>query len=172
MTKENDVDKLLKALEEERQARQEAEDKLSTKEEEEKKVEDPMSGPGELCEATKVTLSESWQLKSQEAFNPKTKTEEMVTEPPPEGFEDRLGPNNCHYVVKPEHNDSRVPLKEAVYPNCRSKYTQEYSVYGPKPVQDRGNWEKEPPRYNVHLCEKHANLFGAKKPKGRKKKEK
>jgi len=162
--KQDKVDKLLEALERERSERQSLEQRLNEIEEKKLMEEDPMSGPGALCEVTKITLSEAWQLKSQEVYNPQSKTEEMKTEAPPEGYVDRPGPNNGHFVVRPENNTNKVHLRDAVFPNCRSKYTQEYSVFGPKPAHQRGDFNVDPPRFNVHLCEKHAKMFDAKDP--------
>lgn len=156
------IDKLLEVIEQERQARIAAEAKLQEKELVEKKEKDPMSGPGVLCECTKITLSEAWQLKSQERLNPITGVEEMVTDPAPPGYDKRLGPNNGYFVVKPENNRAEIRLEQAVIPNCQSKYTREYYVYTKKPVEDRGDFKKEPPKVKVNLCEKHQQVFGAK----------
>lgn len=153
---------VLEALAAEKKAKEEAEAKLTARDEGEKQAQDPMSGPGVLCEAVKVTLAEAWQLRRQEFINPDTRTEEMRSEPVPEGYVSREGPNNTLLVVKPGNEKSSVDLREAAIPNCRSKYTQEYSVKGPKKAQDRGNFDKEPPRFKVHLCEKHREMFGAK----------
>lgn len=155
------VNKLLEVVEQERTARKAAEDELEASKKKELKAKDPMSGPGVLCQVIKITKSEAWQLKSQERTNPLTRTEEMMTDPVPEGYADRLGPNNCHYVVKPEHVDPKFPLDEAVIPNCRSKYTQEVTVFGPKPAVDKGDFKKDPPKVKLHLCEKHKEMFGA-----------
>lgn len=153
--------KLLKKLEEEQKARKEAEAKLKEQEVEKAKEVDPMSGPGELCECTKVTLSEAWQLKSQEKISPETGTEEMVTDLAPDGFVDRAGPNNTHFVVKPENAKPNVRLQDAAIPACQSKYTKTYTIKGKKSVQDSGNPNKPHPKVKLNLCERHASLFEA-----------
>lgn len=159
-TSEERADQLLDALEKQKARADAAEAKLEAKEKSEAKEKDPMSGPGNLCQVTDITLSEAWQLKSQERVNLQTGTEEMVTDPAPEGFADRQGPNNAHFVVKPE--DMTIPLKDSVIPNCQSKYTRELQVFGPKLASDKGNFKKEPPKIKMHLCEKHEKMFGAK----------
>lgn len=161
MPKDDDTktNKLLEQLALEKKARQEAEDKLSERDLLDKKKTDPMGGPGELCEVTKITKAEAWQLPSRERVNPKTGTEEMISDPVPEGYQIKEGPNNAHYVVA---LGKKVEDAELI-PNCKSKYTREYIVYGPKQVTDRGNFKKEPPKISVILCEKHATMFGARK---------
>lgn len=153
---DNKVDKLLAALEEERALRKEAEKKLEEKETTEKKVKDPMSGPGVLCEATKITNAEAWQLPMRERVSPISKTPEMISDPVPEGYAVKPGPNNSQYIVNPGSTE--------LIPNCKSKYTREYWVYGTKAAEDRGNFKKEPPKVPVHLCEHHAHVFQAHTP--------
>ena len=163
---EKNQNKLLEELSEQKKAREKAEKKLEVKEVKEKKEKDPMSGPGEVCECTKITRSESWQVPNIEVVNPKTQTVE--TKPNmkmvPEGYEVRYDATNSVFIVKEGHGDMNKykDLQEVVIPNCQSKYTRELTVFTSKLVQDRGDFKKDPPRITVHLCEKHEKMFGAK----------
>lgn len=161
-TTDEKVNKLLEELEKERAEKKELKDKLDAKENIEKKEKDPMSGAGTLCEVVKITKSEAWQLPSRERYSEASRTMEMMSDPCPNGYQVKQGPNNTAYIVDKSFTN---PMDAPELPNCRSKYTDSYEVYGPKKATDRGNFEKEPPKVEVHLCEKHAELFGARKKK-------
>lgn len=155
MPKEQNVDDLLKELEKEKAERQKIEAELKEKNITEAKVKDPMSGPGVLCEVTKITQAEAWQLPVRERISTSSNTPEMIPDPVPSGYAAKDGPNNTMYIVKPGSPD--------LIPNCRSKFTQTYWVYGRKPAEERGNFKKEPPKVEIHLCEHHADVFQAHK---------
>lgn len=143
---------LLKQLDEERAKRIAVESKWHEKEITEKKERDPMSGPGRICEAPKITLAESWQL-GKEIFNTPDGRQDMRLKKCPEGFQVRPGTNG-YYIVglekgKPEDND--------YIPNCRSKYTQEYEYKTKKPAHY--TIHQEPPKAKIHLCEHHAHVL-------------
>lgn len=156
------VNKLLAELEKERAEKKELADKLEAKEIVERKEKDPMSGAGTLCEVTKITRSEAWQLPSRERYSEGSRTMEMMSDPCPEGYQTKQGPNNTTFIVEKSYSK---PQEAPELPNCRSKYTDTYEVYGPKKPTDRGDFKKEPPKVEVHLCEKHAEIFGARKKK-------
>ena len=161
---EDNQNKLLESLAAEKKLREKAEKSLEVKEVAEKKVADPMSGPGNVCEVTNITRSESWQVPSIEVVNPKTMTVE--TKPNmamvPEGYKVRYDSTNSVFIVKEGHEDmQKYTLEEVVIPNCQSRYTKELTVFTKKSVLDRGDFSKEPPRVTVHLCEKHQKMFGA-----------
>ena len=161
---EKNQNKLLESLVEEKKAREKAEKALETKEVKEKKEDDPMSGPGKLCECIKITRSEAWQVPSVEIVNPETQTVETKPDMSkvPEGYVVRQD-----FIVKAEYEDKNKfkDLQKIVIPNCHSKYTRELTVYTSKLIQDRGNFKKEPPRITVHLCEKHEQMYNAKTQK-------
>ncbi len=165
---EENQNKLLEELSEQRKAREKAEKALEKRELIEKKEKDPMSGPGEVCECTKITRAESWQVPNIEVVNPKTKTVETKPDMSkvPDGYKVRYDSTNSVFIVKEGHeNLGKYELQDVVIPNCHSKYTKELTVFTSKAVQDRGNFKKEPPRRIVHLCEKHEAMFGAKSQK-------
>lgn len=165
---EDNQNKLLESLAAEKKLREKAETKLEVKEIKEKKEKDPMSGPGELCQVTNITRSESWQVPNVEVVNPTTHTVE--TKPNmamvPEGYSVRNDSTNSVFIVKEGHENLRkYRLNDVVIPNCHSKYTRKLTVHTKKPIIDRGNFQKDPPRITVHLCEKHEKMFGAKSQK-------
>lgn len=137
---------------------------LEEKEKAEAKEKDPMSGPGKLCECVKITKSEAWQLPSREVMNPSTQTLEMKTAPAPEGYFSVEGTNNDFYVTAEEPKPFQKVSQTTLIPNCRSKYTKSYSVFGPKTADQKSDLKSEPSRYNVYLCEKHAEMFKGKDP--------
>ena len=159
-TPDEKVNKLLEELALERAEKKELAKKLEAIQIVEKKEKDPMSGAGTLCEVTKVTKSEAWQLPSRERYSEASRTVEMMSDPCPAGYQTKQGPNNTQYIVEKSFAD---PREAPELPNCRSKYTDKYTVFGPKKPTDRGNFTKEPPKVEIHLCEKHAEIFGAKK---------
>ena len=159
-TPEDKVNKLLEELALERAEKKALAKQLDAIESLDKKEKDPMSGAGTLCEATKITKSEAWQLLSRERYSEASRTVEMMSDPCPAGYQTKQGPNNTTYIVDKSFANS---MDAPEIPNCRSKYTDKYTVFGPKKPTDRGNFEKEPPKVEVHLCEKHAELYGAKK---------
>ncbi len=137
-----DIKKILEeneALKKEKEAR----------EVEEKKVKDPMSGPGHMCEAFKITMGEAWQLRTVISQDGR----EMELEQCPEGYQAREGAG-AYYIVGLEDKD---PKKCAFLPNCRSKYTSEYKYRMKKPVHFQ--FEQESPEGDIHLCEHHAKVL-------------
>jgi len=143
---------LLKQLEEERKKREALETQINSQKEKEKRIKDPMSGPGRLCEATKITAAEAWQLKRRIIDMPDGR-QEMRSEPVPEGYQIRKGVNG-NYIVGLENKD---PLKCELIPLCRSKYTQEYTYKMKKPANFR--LDQDPPEGKIYLCDHHAHVL-------------
>ncbi len=124
------------------------------KELERTKVEKPETGPGDLCEATKITASEAWQLKK--VLKKGRSGIEAVVEATPKGYRVR-NMGSGHYVVDCTAEDPRsCPL----IPNCKSKFTKKYKIYIKKPVHYE--LTDNPPQKEFHLCEKHAKIFTGK----------
>lgn len=143
---------LLEQLAEERKKREEAENIIADRDAKELKERDPMSGLGKLCECTKITLSEAWQL-PKHVINTPDGRQEMRSDKCPEGYQVRKGANG-NYIVGLEDKN---PDNCAYIPNCRSKYTQEYEYKMKKPAHFK--LDQEPPVGKVHLCEKHAKVL-------------
>ncbi len=168
--KEETVEDRLNRLEEELVLAKKSEEKaleaLAKKEVKEKKEKDPMSGPGELCQVTHITMSESLQVPSREVINPDTQTVETKPDMSkvPEGHTVRPGPTNSMFIVKQGDEDRKKHPHDidVIIPICQSKYTRELTIFTKKAVADRGNFKKKPPRVSLHLCEKHEKMFGAK----------
>ncbi len=164
---EENQNKLLEELSEQKKAREKAEKKLENKEAKELKENDPMSGPGVLCECTSITRSESWQVPNIEFVNPKTKTVETKPDMSmvPDGYVVRYDSTNSVFIVKEGHDNPKHNLQDVIIPVCQSKYTRELTVFTVKPVEDRKKINVNPPRRTLNLCEKHEKMFGAKTQK-------
>lgn len=143
---------LLKQLAEERKKREALESEINEQKEKKKRETDPMSGVGKLCEATKITAAEAWQLRRR-IINMPDGRQEMRSEPLPEGYQMRKGVNG-NYIVGMENKD---PLKCELIPLCRSKYTQEYTYKMKKPANFR--IDQDPPEGKLHLCDHHAHVL-------------
>jgi hypothetical protein len=146
------AEELLKQLEIEREARRVAEEKLDSKVKAEIKVRDPLSGPGKLCEAVKITAAEAWQL-GKEIYNTPDGRQDMRLKQCPEGYQVRQGAN-AYYIVGVDNKD---PEKNELIPNCRSKYTKEYEYRMKKPASFAIT--EAPPEGRVHLCDHHAHVL-------------
>ena len=152
MPKEDKETQLLKQLAEERKKREEAEKILADRDAKELKERDPMSGTGRICEAPKITVAEAWQLKKH-VINTPDGRQEMRSDKCPEGYQVRKGANG-NYIVGLEDKE---PEKCNYIPNCKSKYTQEYTYKMKKPAGYK--LEDEPPKGKIHLCEHHARVL-------------
>lgn len=118
------------------------EKELEAKKDKEKQLEDPMAGPGVLCE--------SWQISRGEALQPKiigeTKDHMIIFEKCPEGYVEKKVGENTYFTVNGQ-----------LTPNCKSKFTKKYERKYRKLDKSYPNFEYD--KIDVNLCEHHAQIL-------------
>ena len=118
------------------------EEVVKEKEVKEAKETDPLSGPGALCEAYEISRGEAWQPK----IIGETKDHMIIFEKCPEGYTEKKVGENIYFTQNGK-----------LMPNCKSKFTKEYTRKYRQTGKSYANFEYD--KIPVNLCEHHAHTL-------------